>query len=221
MNSPWLSAENDIIVPISALEHYSYCPRQCALIHIEQTYDENVFTVRGRISHERVDLGATTAVRGVKQLRALPLWSDAHGLSGKADVVEMRPDGPVPVEYKVGKIDGGHAALQLCAQAICLEEMFESSVSYGFLYSYSTKRRIRIELDDELRRHTLTVVEAVRTQFEQQSLPSPVNDDRCRNCSLINACLPSVIGEASRVRGNQGALFTPATVDEVKGWFDV
>ena len=221
MNSPWLSAENDIIVPISALEHYSYCPRQCALIHIEQTFDENVFTVRGRISHERVDLGETTAVRGVKQLRALPLWSDAHGLSGKADVVEMRPDGPVPVEYKVGKIDGGHAALQLCAQAICLEEMFESSVSYGFLYSYSTKRRIRIELDDELRRHTLTVVEAVRTQFERQSLPSPVNDDRCRNCSLINACLPSVIGEASRVRGNQGALFTPATVDEVKGWFDV
>ena len=129
--------------------------------------------------------------------------------------------GPVPVEYKVGQIDGGHAALQLCAQALCLEEMFGSPVSHGFLYSYSTRHRIRVELDDELRRRTLKTIEAVRIQFGRQNLPPPVNDDRCRNCSLINACLPSVIGETSRVRGHQGTLFTPSNVDSVKGWFDV
>ena len=103
MSSGQPGAEMDILVPISALEHFSYCPRQCALIHVEQTFDENVFTVRGRLSHERADLGETTAPRGVRQLRALPLWSDEYGLIGKADVVELHPEGPVPVEYKVGR----------------------------------------------------------------------------------------------------------------------
>lgn len=87
-----------MLVPVSALEHFSYCPRQCALIHVEQTFDENVFTVRGHLAHERVDSGVTTSPRGVRQLRAMPIWSDEHGLIGKADVVELHPDGPVPVE---------------------------------------------------------------------------------------------------------------------------
>ena len=107
MNAP--SAESDILVPISALEHFSYCPRQCALIHVEQTFDENVFTVRGHLAHERVDSGVITTPRGIRQLRAVPLWSDEYRLIGKADVVEFYPDGPVPVEYKVGRITGGHA----------------------------------------------------------------------------------------------------------------
>ncbi len=216
-----MARETDLVVPISALEHFSYCPRQCALIHVEQTFDENVFTVRGRLSHERIDLGETTAPRGVRQLRALPLWSDALGLVGKADLVELRPEALMPVEYKVGRITGGHAALQLCAQALCLEEMFDAAVPYGALYSHRTRRRVRIAIDGELRERMRAAVAAVRTQLAEQRLPPPVNDSRCRDCSLVNACLPSVVGEASRVRGYQGALFKPASDEAVEGWFDV
>ena len=109
------ACENSL-VSISALEHFSYCPRQCALIHVEQTFDENVFTVRGRLSHERVDSGVTTAPtapKGVRQVRSLPIWSDKHGLIGKADVVDFHKGGQMPVEHKLGRIAGGHAALEL------------------------------------------------------------------------------------------------------------
>ncbi len=221
MSSEQASADYDVLVPLSALEHFSYCPRQCALIHVEQTFDENVFTVRGRISHERTDLGESTAPRGVRQLRALPLWSDEHGLIGKADVVELRPDGPVPVEYKVGRITGGHAALQLCAQALCLEEMFGEPVPAGALYSHATRRRTPVSIDADLRQRTLTAVAAVRDLLEQQRVPPPVNDSRCPDCSLINACIPGVVAETPRVRGYQGALFRPRGDAVVEGWFDV
>lgn len=215
------SLDEDLLVPLSALEHFSYCPRQCALIHVEQTFDENVFTVRGRLSHERTDLGESTAPRGVRQVRALPLWSDEHGLIGKADVVELHPGGPLPVEHKVGRISGGHAALQLCAQALCLEEMFGKPVPAGALYSHATKRRTHVDIDGDLRQRTLKAVAAVRELLNQQRLPPPVNDSRCPNCSLINACLPAVVAEAPRVRGYQGALFRPGSDGAVEGWFDV
>ena len=215
------SAESEILVPISALEHFSYCPRQCALIHVEQTFDENVFTVRGHISHERVDSGVVTVPRGVRQLRSMPLWSQEYRLIGKADVVEFQPDGPVPVEYKVGRLTGGHAAIQLCAQALCLEEMLGVPVPVGALYSHATKRRVRVDIDEPLRSRTRSAVSAVRTLITEQQLPAPVNDERCPNCSLVNACLPTVVGEPARIRGHQGALFIPASDRAVLGWFDV
>ena len=211
----------DILVPVSALEHFSYCPRQCALIHVEQTFDENVFTVRGHLAHQRVDSGVTTSPRGVRQLRAVPIWSDEYGLIGKADVVEFHPAGPLPVEYKVGRIIGEHAALQLCAQALCLEEMLGEPVRSGALYSHATKRRTRVDIDEELRDRTCAAIVAVRELLMEQRLPHAVNDNRCPNCSLINACLPGVVGEAPRVRGYQGALFKSAGDQAVDGWFDV
>ena len=125
---------DEIVVPISALEHFSYCTRQCALIHVEQVFEDNVFTVRGRIAHGRVDRGDVTAEEGVRFLRGVRLWSDRLGLSGKADLIEMRPDGPYPVEYKVGPSRGPHADLQVCGQALCLEEMLNLSVHAGAVY---------------------------------------------------------------------------------------
>ena len=123
-------------VPISAIEHSSYCPRQCALIQ-EQTFEENVYTVRGRLSHERVDSGDVETRPGVRVLRSLPLWSERLGLRGKADVVELRPsEPPFPVEYKVGRRHPPHADLQLCAQALCLEEMLGVEIPDGAVYSY-------------------------------------------------------------------------------------
>lgn len=214
-------ADTGILVPVSALEHFSYCPRQCALIHVEQTFDENVFTVRGNLAHQRVDSGVTTSPRGVRQLRAVPIWSDEYGLIGKADVVEFHEAVPVPVEYKVGRITGEHAALQLCAQALCLEEMLDVPVRLGALYSHATKRRIRVDIDKELRDRTRAAIVAVRALLMEQQLPHAVNDNRCPNCSLVNACLPGVVGEVARVRGHQGALFKPVSDRFVVGTSDV
>ena len=207
--TPW--DEQELIdVPISAIEHFSYCPRQCALIHVEQTFEENVFTVRGRISHERVDSGETENRPGVRVLRGLPLWSERFGLRGKADVVELRPDAPpFPVEYKVGRRRPPHADLQLCAQALCLEEMLGTEVPEGAIYSHAERRRYRVPLTDALRQRTVELVAEIREQLRDQSLPPAVDDARCPPCSLVNACLPQVAAQPYRLRGMQGSLFRP------------
>jgi CRISPR-associated exonuclease Cas4 len=196
-------------VPISALEHYSYCPRQCALIHVEQTFDENQFTIRGRIAHERVDSAEARSTRGVRSLRGIPLWSDRYGLIGRADVVELRTDGPFPLEYKLGRRRSEHADLQLCAQALCLEEMLGVAVPAGAVYYREERRRHPVRLDAGLRARTIDAIEAVRQQLETQELPPAPNDARCPNCSLVNACLPSIVGEAQRMRRHAGELFRP------------
>jgi CRISPR-associated exonuclease Cas4 len=207
--SAHLAEDADIEVPISALEHYSYCPRQCGLIHIEQTFEENIFTVKGRLAHERVDVADTEIARGVRVLRGVPLWSERLGLRGKADVVEIRPDGPYPVEYKVGRRRGRHADLQLCAQALCLEEMLGVSVRNGAVFYHAARRRHEVLIDQALRDETVYAISSVRVMLLAQSLPAAPNDARCPSCSLINACLPHVVAESARLRGLQGALFVP------------
>ena len=204
-------------VPVSALEHYSYCPRQCALIHVEQTFEENLFTVRGRLLHERADSGEDTTAGDVRVARSVPLWSERLGLVGKADVVEFRPDGPYPIEYKSGRRLGPHADFQLCAQALCLEEMLSVHVPRGALYYHAARSRHEVAFDQPLRRQTEEMVSAVRDLLRESAsggLPPAPNDARCPNCSLIDACLPAVVGEAARVRGLQGALFQPYDPEE-------
>jgi CRISPR-associated exonuclease Cas4 len=200
-------AENE--VPISAIEHYSYCPRQCALIHIEQTYEENVFTIRGSLAHERVDLGDESVARGVRVLRSIPLWSQRLSLRGKADLVEFRPEGPYPVEYKVGRRVREHADLQLCAQALCLEEMLGIAIPRGAIYSHATRRRYEVVFDERLRERTVAVIGSIRRMLRGQRLPPAPNDARCPNCSLLTSCMPAVVAEAARLRGLQGSLFRP------------
>jgi CRISPR-associated exonuclease Cas4 len=208
MDEPGVTALDDLIeVSLSAIEHYSYCPRQCALIHVEQTYDENVFTTRGQLAHERVDAGDKEVRKGVRLARAIPLWSEQYGLRGKADLVEFRPEGPYPVEYKVGRRRGIHADLQLCAQALCLEEMLGQPVPVGAIYYHALRRRHEVTFDGALRAQTLAVVTQIRTMLHDQRLPDAPNDARCPNCSLTTACLPSVVGEPARLRGLQGTLF--------------
>lgn len=214
-----LAFEQEIEVLISAIEHYSYCPRQCALIHVEQSYAENVYTARGNLVHERVDGGVDSTAQDVRSKRDVPVWSDRLLLRGKADLVEFHAAGPYPVEYKVGKRQtqpqGQHVDLQLCAQALCLEEMLGQPVPRGAIYYHSTRRRQEVVFDDALRRQTKQVIEAIRHQLTEQQLPAALNDARCHNCSLWNICLPSVIGEPARLRGLQGALFHPWGGDEV------
>jgi CRISPR-associated exonuclease Cas4 len=197
-------------VLISALEHFSYCPRQCGLIHLEQTFGENIYTIRGQLSHERVDSGEVELTAGVRVERAIPLWSDRLGLRGKADVVEFRPDGPYPIEYKVGPPRSKHADVQLCAQALCLEEMLEVPVPRGAIFHVATRRRREVEFSESLRVRTMSIVEATRQMLVTQVLPQPVPDGRCEHCSLAESCLPDVVADRNRLERTDSQAFEPA-----------
>lgn len=198
---------------ISALEHWSYCPRQCGLIHLESTYDENLFTLRGQRLHKNVDQAGDVQEDGVRRVRALPLFSEELGLTGRADLVEFHDDVPYPVEYKSGsRRPHAHEALQLCAQALCLEEMFGRDVPMGAIWFHGSRKRIDVTFDAELRAQTPIATVAVRQMLAGTRLPGAVNDARCPNCSLFDACLPGVVGERNRMRGFIGELFHPAPV---------
>jgi CRISPR-associated exonuclease Cas4 len=198
------------VVLISALEHFSYCQRQCALIHVERIFDENVFTLRGRQAHERADLPLTTVTGGVRMERALPLWSDTLGMQGRADTVEFHPDGRViPVEYKHGpRRERKHDDLQLCAQALCLEEMLNTVIAVGAIYSIQTKRRREVAMTPALRDETKEAVLQTRALLNNRgALPAALNDNRCKRCSLLEACVPATV-VAARQRRLHDALYT-------------
>lgn len=180
-------------VPISALQHFSYCPRQCALIHLDQVFDDNILTVRGKLAHERVDNAPAETQDGVQVVRGVSLWSERLGLIGKSDVVEFHPDGTVfPVEYKHGRRhQRRHDDLQLCAQALCLEEMLGASVPQGAIYHHSSRRRRIVEFSGELREQVARTTALVRELLAGSELPAALNDKRCSNCSLIAICLPA------------------------------
>lgn len=196
-------------IPISALNHYAYCPRRCALIHVEQTYTENVYTMRGRDLHERTDREEESGwEEGVRVERALPLCSKRLGLIGKADVVEFHGETPYPVEYKSGpnrQFDNDD--LQLCAQAICLEEMLSQSVPHGAIFHHKSRRRREVVFTAALRTRVKEVVAAIRSMLVEKTLPPPVNDHRCEHCSLREACMPAVIGEQQRAAALVRNLF--------------
>jgi CRISPR-associated exonuclease Cas4 len=196
------------LIMISALEHWSYCPRQCALIHQEQTFDENLYTLQGHLLHERVDEGESGLQGDVRVERGLPLWSKRLRLVGRADVVEFRGATPFPIEYKRGpRRQWGHDDLQLCAQALCLEEMTGQTVERGAIYYHGSRRRKEVVFDEQLRQQVADAVRAIRQMMASDILPPAVNDARCRHCSLKDSCLPEVVGEMSRLRGMQSALF--------------
>jgi CRISPR-associated exonuclease Cas4 len=199
--------ESDLVM-ISALEHWAYCPRQCALIHLEQTFDENVYTLRGRLLHRKVDQPVGELRQGVRAERGLPLWSDRLGLVGKADLVEFDGPTPYPVEYKVGRRrQGGAVLLQLCAQAICLEEMTGQSVPRGAVYYHGSRRRRQVAFTHSMRDRVATTAREVRRMLADARLPPPPADARCRLCSLRESCLPTVVRKADRIRAVAAALF--------------
>ena len=184
-------------IPVSALEHYRYCPRQCALIHVDGVWSENRHTVRGTRGHRRVDEPAGRSERGRLVLRGVPIWSERLGLSGRCDAIEAYPNGTVlPVEHKVGVRHGDAADVQLCAQAMCLEEMLGVAIPVGFVWYSAVRRRSRVGLDSSLRRTTLATIEAVREAFEHRRLPEAADDERCTNCQLIDHCMPGVVSAA-------------------------
>lgn len=183
---------SDDSLPISALQHWLYCPRQCALIHVERLWEENRLTAEGRALHERADAGRPDSRDGVRTLRAVQIASEAHSLHGIADVVEIQGGVAYPVEYKRGRPRAHRAdEVQLCAQALCLEEMTGRTVSEGALFYGERKRRVAVLFDVELRRLTLSVASEARAAVGEGILPPPVEDEsRCRACSLKDLCRP-------------------------------
>jgi len=196
-------------IMLSALQHWSYCPRQCALIHVEQAFDENVHTMRGNAVHQRVDEPGFESFEGVRSEHALPVWSERLGLIGKCDIVEFYPDGRIyPVEYKHGKKRAKtHDDIQLAAQAICLEEMTGKPVTHGAIYHHTSRRRREVVITDSLRQLVVETVAAIRTLLASGKLPPPVNDTRCKECSLKEICQPEALADRTHQRELLTELF--------------
>ncbi|MDD5200348.1 MAG: CRISPR-associated protein Cas4 [Terrimicrobiaceae bacterium] len=180
-------------VPISALQHLLYCERQCALIHIERLWEENFFTADGRVMHERAHEGPSESRPGVRIARGLSLKCERLGLHGQADVVEFHRDGKVvPVEYKRGKPKGHRAdEVQLCAQALCLEEMLGVCIPAGFLFYGKNRHRTEVVLDLALRALTESLATRLHALIASRETPPPIFESKkCSACSLIEVCVP-------------------------------
>jgi len=181
------------LVPISALMHMLYCPRRCALIHTERQWSENRLTAEGRILHERVDAGGRERRGDLTIERSVPLRSLRLGVSGVADVVEIHGSNrPYPIEYKRGRPNDHHAdEVQLCAQAICLEEMLERTVTEGALFYGRNRRRKAVVFDAGLRALTERVAAETRSLLDTGETPPPEFEARkCGACSLNEICQP-------------------------------
>lgn len=190
------SRSDEDFVAISALQHWLFCPRQCALIHVERVWSENRYTAEGKVLHERAHEGPSELREGVRITRGLPVASNRLGLTGQCDVVEFHPDGRVvPVEYKRGKPKGHRAdEVQLCAQAMCLEEMLAVSIEVGFLFYGKNRRRFEVAFDTGLRALVEDVARKVSECLQRGETPRETYiAKRCDACSLIELCEPKAL----------------------------
>ncbi len=198
--------QEDELLPVSALQHLLFCERQCALIHIEQAWEENRLTAEGRIIHERVDTVARQSRHDVRIETALALRSLRLGLSGKADVVEFHREGPgawrpFPVEYKRGRPKPANwDQVQLCAQALCLEEMLGVAVPQGALFYGQPRRRQEVIFEEELRRETEEAAARLHRLICSGVTPPASYEKKCESCSLLHLCMPKVTGRGSHVQ---------------------
>jgi|SRR5579859_3485041 len=207
--SPKPAHSEEWYIPLSALNHFLYCPRRAALIHVEGIFVDNVHTVLGNLAHERADLPGYEVAKGVKLLRALPVFSERLGLSGKCDIVEQHSDGSLcPVEYKKGKrrrFENDDA--QLCAQALCLEEMFGKPITHGAIFHAASKRRREVEFTSELRKTTEDAVAELHRLVETGTVPLAVFKPACEECSLYQICVPQLTSRPSSIVKAAADLF--------------
>lgn len=190
------------MLPLSLLNDYLYCPRRAALKINDGLRSENEHTLRGDLNHEHADLPGFEHRAGWKLLRALPVWSDTLGLNGKADIVEVRETGgriteARPVEYKSGrKSKWLNDRVQLCAQALCLEEMLGITVPEGMIFHAKSQQRTRVDFDAGLREETLEANRQLHTLMADGTVPPAELKPQCEGCSLHDVCLP----ETARLR---------------------
>lgn len=198
------------LLPLSGLQHLIFCVRQCALIHVERQWQENLLTAQGKVLHERVDAGEDEARGELRILRGVDVQSLELGLAGRADLVELRRSSvstdapellrlpgipgswqPVPVEYKRGrpKLEDCDR-IQVCAQAMCLEEMLGSKIPHGEIFYGAPRRRIVLELTNDLRERTRDAARRFHELVETGHTPSAARAPKCRSCSLLEICMP-------------------------------
>lgn len=183
------------ILMLSALQHYAFCPRQFALIHVEQVWAENRFTAEGNILHERVDSGVAEQRKGTRYERGVLLKSERYKLTGKMDLLEIEQTDPpkyFPVEYKRGKPKvEDWDRIQVCAQALCIEEMRNTQITEGAIWYWEVRKREAVQINDELRASTIFAIENAHTILATGKTPPPTNKvKRCRACSLRDLCEP-------------------------------
>jgi len=200
-----MTYNDEDLIQLSALTQYIYCHRRCALIHIEQVWIENYFTAEGRQMHETAHEEKIENRKDIRTERGIPLRSTFLGLSGKADVIEYHKNEkkkwlPFPVEYKRGKPKMDDCdRVQVCAQALCLEEMLKISISKGALYYGKTKHRYDVVFDDVLREKTIQVIREVRAFIETKITPKPEYSKKCESCSLLEICMPKSLEKTKRI----------------------
>jgi CRISPR-associated exonuclease Cas4 len=204
--------EEDFIM-ISALQHYVYCPRQCGLIHVDDAWQENLFTTRGNILHEKVDTDTYETRGNVKTVRGLRIHSYKYGIVGRCDVVEFNETkngkNILPVEFKAGKPKEDLSdKVQLCAQVLCLEEMLNLSITKGAFFYGKIRRRDNVEMDEELRTQTENIINSVREIVSSKKIPLAVYESKCRNCSLQSVCQPKAMNSRKLENYIKG-LYTP------------
>lgn len=199
-----------ISVPLAALEHHVYCPRQAALIHVDAYFEGNTDTVRGDIAHATVDrAGPDQDRRGQRLWHSLPVWSTEFGVHGVCDVVLFTDDGPLPIEHKSGTYrPGGPADVQVAGQVLCLREMLHAPIPNGIVFAGRNRRRYDVVVDDALAARVARVADSVRELLSTGLLPPPVNDHRCHRCSLRPGCEPGM----PTITAN--SLFLPRNVDD-------
>ncbi|WP_448534632.1 CRISPR-associated protein Cas4 [Parathermosynechococcus lividus] len=204
--------DDDEYVLLSALQHFAFCARQCALIHTEQVWAENIYTLRGARVHANVHTPGQEWLDGERRVeRSVPLYSDQLRIRGVADVIEFSDRGvPYPIEYKAGGNTSRLAdAVQLCAQALCLEEMLGCSLDAGAIFYARARRRREVRFVSSLRERTVQIIKETRALLASQALPLPVADKRCRDCSLIEACMPDAVTHfAARAAKNPAFTLT-------------
>ncbi|HUJ10880.1 MAG TPA: CRISPR-associated protein Cas4 [Verrucomicrobiae bacterium] len=199
------------LLPLSGLAQLMYCHRRAALIHVEGIFEENRFTLEGHFLHERVDEASSRSEEGYRIARAMPLVSGRLGVFGVADVVEFRPQ-PYPVEYKRGRRRHREAdQVQLCAQAMALEEMFNIEIPEGALFYDKSKRRQVVKFDEKLRAITMQAAQEFHRLVREHCTPPPVNDERCEQCSLRDQCLPTVVDKQGSVHRYVQSLYGAAS----------
>lgn len=195
-----MNIEDDYIL-ISALNHFDYCPRRCYLMFVEQQFADNEHTVEGSILHSRTDEPGTQRRGEITQFRSVWLYSEKYGLYGRADVIEEKGGRLYPVEIKKGRRgDWKNDQLQLCAQALCLEEMLGCDpIEIGYIYYAATARRQTVALDANIRQQTIRTIEAVRQLLTTQERPEALYGPRCKGCSLYSICLPRETGKLMKI----------------------
>ncbi len=206
--------DEDQLLPLSALQHWLYCPRQCGLIHLEQVWAENKFTAEGQVLHHKAHEGADESKAGVRITRSMSVRSLSLGISGQCDIVEFHKNGPVvPVEYKRGKPKSHRAdEVQLCAQAMCLEEMLGVTISSGYLFYGENRRRSAVEFDAPLRELVTETSAALHAMIDSRQTPhAEYEARRCDACSLIDLCQP----KALRFKKGAAAWFTAALKSQI------